>query len=135
MFTYCTHVLKAYQTVWSCYLAVVVQKGAYLFGTVDITGTLLYDHGWRVNREGQELAGLPEVFLHLSVRASKSSGSNVWARRGVGAEENESEVISGVVAVVKCPCLHPGDIQLCYAVSFSNPKQFHPSCLYQGSAW
>ncbi|KAL8446858.1 hypothetical protein Emag_004619 [Eimeria magna] len=27
-----------------------------------------------------------------------------------------SEILSGVVAVVKSPCMHPGDLQLCYAV-------------------
>lgn len=35
----------------------------------------------------------------------------------------KSEVLSGVVAIVKSPCMHPGDIQLCYAVTQTlNPK-------------
>ncbi|KAL8274702.1 hypothetical protein Esti_001417 [Eimeria stiedai] len=140
-----------------------VHKGAYLFGVVDPTHTLLYDHGWRqTSASSRRCAGLPEVFVHLTRLAasrrtpceseeqkqpggpnstsssnsnnnsssSKSSSSSSRDRFadvalplpcGLGAPYDGygaplSEVLSGVVAVVKSPCMHPGDLQLCYAV-------------------
>ncbi|KAL8425092.1 hypothetical protein Efla_001481 [Eimeria flavescens] len=131
-----------------------LQKGAYLFGVVDPTQTLLYDHGWRQDSPHSHLcAGLPEVYVHLSSRPAstqaaceegqeqqhkgsctsgkRSTGSSCCAHAavpipcGMGApdpfsgcaeEAATSEVLSGVVAVVKSPCMHPGDLQLCYAV-------------------
>ncbi|KAL8452724.1 hypothetical protein Emed_001288 [Eimeria media] len=149
--TQCLHLLKNKARIF-------VEKGAYLFGVVDPTHTLLYDHGWRQNSpSSRRCAGLPEVFVHLtSLAASRrmpreseedepsgghSSTSNSSSNNNSSSSSSKdrfadvarplpcsprgphadyrvphSEVLSGVVAVVKSPCMHPGDLQLCYAV-------------------
>lgn len=120
------------------------QNGAYLFGVVDPTQSLFYDHGWRRgSRDSRACAGLPEVFVHLTrPRASPwefCGGTGGQEEGAAGNKRSEagraavpmpcgfeaqnggwglptSEVLSGVVALVKSPCMHPGDLQLCYAV-------------------
>ncbi|XP_026189730.1 uncharacterized protein LOC34622736 [Cyclospora cayetanensis] len=116
------------------------------FELADPTHTLLYDHGWRRQcRVSHGCSGLPEVFVHLtkpalppwelcggwSEAAAAGSGSSSldtpvlpalkvakavpWVSSASSVAPT-SEVLSGVVAIIKSPCLHPGDLQLCYAV-------------------
>ncbi|KEP63059.1 UNVERIFIED_CONTAM: RNA-dependent RNA polymerase RDP [Hammondia hammondi] len=130
---------------------IFVEKGANLFGVPDFTHSLAYDHGWRPSPSGSLYAGLPEVFLHVtkspvsdsdiprktaiaSGHGSMSPEADAEAERakrrlsscgshslGAGAE-----LVQGVVAVCRNPCLFPGDIQLCYAVGYDDLPEDSP---------
>ncbi|KFG58487.1 RNA-dependent RNA polymerase RDP [Toxoplasma gondii RUB] len=127
---------------------IFVEKGANLFGVPDFTHSLAYDHGWRSSPSGRLYAGLPEVCVHVTKSPVSDSEiprrTAIASRRGSLSPEADAEaerpkrrlsscgshslgagaeLIQGVVAVCRNPCLLPGDIQLCFAVRTVDEKR------------
>lgn len=87
----------------------VLQNGANLFGISDESRTLKYDHG----------NGLPEVAVTITIKKkSKFFGGGLRIQKGQWMSEDNCRKldVKGPVVVTKCPVVHPGDIQLFWAV-------------------
>lgn len=110
---YCVH----WQPDQLCYFSycciicsvVLLQNGANLFGISDETRTLKYDKG----------NGLPEVAVRISIKKSSKFFCDSLSRHNKQWKEQNNYYklhVKGPVVISKCPVVHPGDVQMFWAV-------------------
>ncbi|KAI8959704.1 RdRP-domain-containing protein [Daldinia sp. FL1419] len=82
---------------------ILVDEGAFVFGCADETRTLRGHLDSTENNQSKDPKTLPQIFLQVP-------------KRGVGLEQGEYTVITGICVLGRNPSLHPGDIRVVEAV-------------------